>query len=103
MTTKSLRQPGSAPALFKEDHRERERRRQEKARDVAYKADADHRVMSLREWCALNGFSLATGRRVLKAGTGPAIVRLSERRIGVTVASNRAWVASRLEAGAGVA
>ncbi len=94
MTTETRRQPGSAPASTKEEQKERERRRQQRARDVAYKADADHRVMTFREWCALNSFSVATGRRILKGG-GPAVVRLSERRIGITVAGNRAWLASR--------
>ena len=89
MTTETRRQPGCAPASTKEEQKERERRRQQRARDIAYKADADHRVISFREWCALNGFSQATGRRILKAGSGPVITQLSERRLGVTISNNR--------------
>ena len=53
------------------------------------------RVLSFRQWCSLNGFSPATGRRVLKSGRGPAITNLSERRIGITVKANADWQASR--------
>jgi hypothetical protein len=51
----------------------------------------DHRVLTFRQWCELNGISLATGRRLLNAGNGPVFLQLSPRRIGVTVAANRAW------------
>jgi hypothetical protein len=55
----------------------------------------DDRVMTFRTWCEINDFSQATGRRLRKSGQGPAFVRLSDRRIGVTVGANRAWQASR--------
>jgi hypothetical protein len=51
----------------------------------------DDRVMSFREWCDVNGFSLATGRRLRKAGKAAAFTQLSDRRVGVTVRDNRAW------------
>jgi hypothetical protein len=55
----------------------------------------DDRILSFRQWCELNGFSRDTGRRLRKSGAGPVFTQLSDRRIGVTVANNRAWVASR--------
>jgi predicted DNA-binding transcriptional regulator AlpA len=55
----------------------------------------DDRVLSFRQWCTLNSISLATGRRIINAGNGPVVVQLSPRRIGVRVAENRAWQASR--------
>jgi predicted DNA-binding transcriptional regulator AlpA len=55
------------------------------------------RVLSFKQWCALNGISIATARRLLDAGKGPEIVRLSPRRIGVTVAANAAWLEARKE------
>jgi hypothetical protein len=55
----------------------------------------DNRVLTLAQWCALNWISLATGRRLINAGTGPVITQLSPRRIGVTVRDNRPWQASR--------
>ena len=48
----------------------------------------DNRVLSFHQWCELNGFSPATGRRIINAGNGPIITQLSPRRIGVTVANN---------------
>ena len=41
----------------------------------------DHRVMTFRQSCELNGISLATGRRLLNAGTGPVFLQLSKRRM----------------------
>ena len=54
-----------------------------------------HRVLSFRQWCQLNGFSEATGRRVINGGQGPVVTQLSPRRIGITVGANLAWQASR--------
>jgi hypothetical protein len=71
---------------------EAERGRQQSKRDR--EAD-DHRVLSFRQWCELNGFSPATGRRIINAGNGPVITQLSARRIGITVANNAAWQTSR--------
>ncbi len=56
----------------------------------------DHRVLSFRQWCRLNGISIATGRRTIAAGNGPHIIQLSARRIGITVAENRRWQAARM-------
>jgi hypothetical protein len=57
--------------------------------------EADDRVLTFRQWCDLNSLSPATGRRVLKSGDGAKTVQLSARRIGITVAANRAWQAAR--------
>ena len=56
---------------------------------------SQHRVLTFAQWCALNGISPATGRRILKAGRGPTVTELSDRRIGITVAANATWQASR--------
>jgi hypothetical protein len=40
--------------------------------------------------------SRSTGQRVIAAGKGPTLIKLSERRQGVPVAENRRWQASRL-------
>jgi hypothetical protein len=55
----------------------------------------DSQVLTFGEWCHLNRFSKRTGRRILKSGNGPIITQLSTRRIGVTVANDRAWKARR--------
>jgi predicted DNA-binding transcriptional regulator AlpA len=41
------------------------------------------RVRSLRETAALLNISIATLRRMIAAGTGPKVIRLSPRRVGV--------------------
>jgi hypothetical protein len=58
--------------------------------------DPDQRVMSLAEWCALNGFSIATGKRLILSGQGPKVIQLSKKRIGIRVCDNRAWQESRV-------
>jgi hypothetical protein len=55
----------------------------------------DDRVLSFRQWCELNGMGLRTGRRILRSGRGPVVTQLTERRIGIRVADNRRWQASR--------
>jgi hypothetical protein len=55
----------------------------------------DQRVMTVPQWCEVNGFSIWTGKRLIAAGKGPKITQLSDRRIGVTLANNRAWQKSR--------
>jgi predicted DNA-binding transcriptional regulator AlpA len=56
----------------------------------------DDRVLSFKQWCEINGFSRSTGQRIISAGNGPRFIQLSEKRIGVTVAENRRWQASRV-------
>jgi hypothetical protein len=58
----------------------------------------DNQVLRFSEWCSLNDISPRTGRRILKRGDGPVIVQLSPMRIGITVAANREWQASRARA-----
>jgi hypothetical protein len=57
----------------------------------------DCRVMSFPAWCDLNGFSPATGRRILESGDGPPVVQLSDRRVGIRHGDNRRWQESRLK------
>ena len=54
-----------------------------------------NRILTFHDWCWLNGISPATGRRIIKSGKGPTITRLSPRRIGISVAANADWQASR--------
>ena len=55
----------------------------------------DLQVLRFREWTALAGISPRTDRRLLASGRGPALVRLSDKRIGISVGAHRAWLASR--------
>jgi hypothetical protein len=71
---------------------EQARRQQRSERERAVDGD---RILTFREWCLINGFSVATGKRLRKAGRGPVITRISDRRIGIRVADNRAWQQAR--------
>jgi hypothetical protein len=55
----------------------------------------DSQVLTFHEWCRLGRFSERTGRRILNSGSGPVVTQLSAKRIGITVAADRAWKASR--------
>ena len=55
----------------------------------------DQRVMTIAQWAEVNGFSVWTGQRLIKAGKGPVVTQTSDRRIGITVRNNRAWQESR--------
>jgi hypothetical protein len=43
----------------------------------------------------LNGFSERTGRRILAGPDAPVVTKLSAKVIGVTIAHNKIWQASR--------
>lgn len=55
----------------------------------------DQRVMTIPQWAEVNGFSIWTAQRLIKAGKAPPITQISDRRIGITVANNRKWQAAR--------
>jgi hypothetical protein len=55
----------------------------------------DQQVLTVPEWCALNGVSLRTGRCILAGGNGPIVTQLSAKRVGVTRGNNRRWQESR--------
>ena len=63
--------------------------------DALARALDDQRVMTIAQWAKVNGFSIWTGQRLLKAGKGPVVTQISDRRIGITVRNNRAWQESR--------
>jgi predicted DNA-binding transcriptional regulator AlpA len=53
------------------------------------------RVLTFPQWCAINGFSKATGWRLIRNGDGPPVLQLSPRRVGVKESANAEWQASR--------
>jgi hypothetical protein len=59
------------------------------------RSPADDQVLTLAEWYDLAGISKRTGRRILQFGDGPRVVRLSDRRLGISVAAHREWVARK--------
>jgi hypothetical protein len=71
------------------------RRRHHKRHHQPLSLLLDSQVLTIPEWCRLGGFSLRTGRRIISSGAGPVVTQLSAKRIGITVANDRAWKAAR--------
>jgi hypothetical protein len=82
--------------IREQDRRAAQRRQSDSATDRELN---QFRVLTFAQWCALNGISAATGRRILASGLGPIVTRLSARRIGITVGNNAAWQESRAQLG----
>jgi hypothetical protein len=72
---------------------ERAKREAERARLANYQND--NQVLTFGQWCLLNNFSASTGRRIIGRG-GVGVTQLSQRRIGITIGSNRAYQQSRV-------
>jgi hypothetical protein len=81
--------------LTKKELAERRARRHAK-RETSTNFANDDQVLNFPQWCALNGFSEPTGKRVLASGDGPPVVWLSARRRGVRVGDNRRWQEARI-------
>jgi hypothetical protein len=88
--------------------RERNRRKTESKAERRARLDAEHArragqraqsnaivVYPFAEWCALRGFSIPTGRRLVEAGK-VKVTRLSERRIGIRSDHDREYLDSCL-------
>jgi predicted DNA-binding transcriptional regulator AlpA len=56
----------------------------------------DERVVTEREAAAACGIHISTLRRAVSAGKGPAVVRLSDRRIGYRIRDLRAWLDAKV-------
>jgi predicted DNA-binding transcriptional regulator AlpA len=56
------------------------------------------RVLSFCQWCELNGISERTGHRILDSGSGPKVLQLSDRRIGIRESDNARWQESCVRA-----
>jgi hypothetical protein len=54
-------------------------------------------VLTFGEWCRLAGLGESTGRKLKAAGKGPRFVRLTDKKLGVTLREHRRWVKARTE------
>ena len=70
-------------------------RKAARARQREALSHPDH-VLTLKQWAAVNNFSVSTARRILGMGKGPPVIQLTERRIGIKSSDNAAWQASRV-------
>jgi hypothetical protein len=80
--------------ITEQERRAAQRRQSDPVRDREIEFN-QFRVLTFAQWCALNGISPATGRRLLKSGKGPVVTQLSDRRIGISVRANAEWQAAR--------
>jgi predicted DNA-binding transcriptional regulator AlpA len=56
----------------------------------------DQRVLTIIEAARLIGVSLATIKRIIADGSGPPIVQIGKRRIGIRVCDLRRWLDGRV-------
>lgn len=54
------------------------------------------RVLTLNQFCELNGISRTTVKRWIANGQGPRIIDLGPRRIGIRESDAAAWQAARV-------
>jgi hypothetical protein len=64
--------------------------------------DPINRVRSLSETAAALGISLATLRRRIADGTGPRVIQMSIRRLGISDRDREAYIAARGRGGGAV-
>jgi len=85
--------------VFKSESRSRAFRNKQSFPDAqplpAALHDHDARVLTIKQWSQLVGFSTRTAKRLFKAGDGPQRVQLSTNRTGITLAGHKAWIEAR--------
>jgi hypothetical protein len=67
------------------------RARQEAQREATTQYQNDNQVLTFIQWCRLNNFSTATGKRILQGDNGPPVLWFSQRRKGIRVGDDRKW------------
>jgi hypothetical protein len=72
----------------------RAHKRQKKLRAQVLSTDPDA-ILSFREWCAINGFSVRQGQRILQGPGGPKVTMLTDKKIGISRRANSTWLESR--------
>jgi hypothetical protein len=56
----------------------------------------DQKVLTRRQWAALNSLSIETAKKLFASGEGPRTIQLSTRRIGIRMIDNRIWQEARM-------
>jgi hypothetical protein len=89
-----LRRSGHAQ---RQHHKKRHKKRVRELLPPAPSIINDDQVLTFLQWCALNGLSRRTGRRIIHSPNSPVLTMLTGRMYGITVAANRAWQQSRAQ------
>jgi hypothetical protein len=66
-------------------------------RSIPMVGNDDDVVLTYREWYTLAGLPESTAREMRARGEGPRCVKLTGKKLGVTMAEHRRWVRSRME------
>jgi hypothetical protein len=59
-------------------------------------ASEPRRILTLREWAALNSLGLTNAKQIIASGEGPKVTQLSKRRIGIREDHAAEWQAARV-------
>jgi hypothetical protein len=68
-------------------------------RPVPLVGDDGDVVLSLLEWANMAGISERTAQDLRARGEGPRFIKLTDKKLGVTLAEHRRWLKSRMERG----
>ena len=68
-----------------------------KRRPVPLVGDDGDVVLSFLEWARMAGLSERTAQELRARGEGPRCIKLTDKKLGVTLAEHRRWMKSRME------
>jgi hypothetical protein len=68
-------------------------------RPVPLVGDDGDVILPFLEWCELAGLPESTARELRARGEGPVCIRLTDKKLGVTLAEHRRWMRARTERG----
>jgi hypothetical protein len=66
-------------------------------RPVPLVGDDGDVVLSFLEWARMAGLSERTAQEMRARGEGPRCIKLTDKKLGVTLAEHRRWIKSRME------
>jgi len=75
-----------------------ERTRWRDSRSIPQVGNDDDVILPFLDWVMLAGLTETTARELRARGQGPRCVRLTDKKLGVTLAEHRRWVKARTEA-----
>jgi hypothetical protein len=58
----------------------------------------DDKVMPFLEWVMLADLTESTARELRAQGKGPRCVKITDKKLGVTLGEHRRWLKARMEA-----
>jgi len=93
--TKKPRKLTKADRAKREAGRARRQAEREAERARLAEYQNPNMVLTFKQWCALNTFSISTGKQILRDGEGPKVIQLTDKRIGIRIGDNADWQEAR--------